>query len=227
MSKKMIVLALSVVSAAMFALPAAASANFLHISNGTETFTIKGGTGTVSTASGTTIHCAEVTGSGKYETTTTGTLQITLGPTCTTTLFGVTDHCQSEAQGAPHNFATETGIIRSTTLPFHLVTDENKVPALLLTPNASGAFAHIECETTFGNISFTITGNGVLGKIKTPACGAKSKTSTLDMNATAHGVQELTKVTGVTYGGKKEGENAALDVEATATYAGEPTLTCT
>jgi hypothetical protein len=229
MSKKIMVLTLSMVCAAMFALPAAVSASLSHISNGTETFTLSGKDhpAQLSSTSGTTISCTEVGGSGKFETTTTGTVQLTFGPTCTTILFGVTDHCQSLAQGAPHNFATSTGIVRSTTLPFHLVTEDSGHQAILLTPNASGAFAHWECETIFGNIEFTITGNGLLGEITTPACGNRGKTMTIDFISPAHGLQALTKVTGVTYNLKKGEEVAAQTGEATITFAGEPTFTCT
>ncbi|HXR60577.1 MAG TPA: hypothetical protein VN732_04540 [Solirubrobacterales bacterium] len=228
MSKKMMILTVSVAIVATLAQSPAASGSPHHISS-VGAFNIKGGTATLSSASGGTLHCPEVTGSGKYETTTTGTLQLRFGPTCTMTLFGVTDHCQSEAQGAPHNLVTETGNIWTTTLPFHIGTDDSANNVILLTPNATGAFAHIECETIFGNVSTTIEGNGVVGRIKSPPCNTQSKTMTLDFNAPAHGVQELTKVTGVIYRLKDGGENAALDLEATATYTDGlgRTLTCT
>ncbi|HXR60579.1 MAG TPA: hypothetical protein VN732_04555 [Solirubrobacterales bacterium] len=229
MSKRIITLALLVVSAAMFALPAAAGATPLHISS-TGAFTIKAGTGTLSTTSGTTIHCVEGTGSGSITTTTTGAVQLALG-TCSAALFGVADHCQSTAQPGA---VTETGIIRSTPLTTHYITANEtttKDPALLLTPSATTptTFAHVECETAFGNINFAIEGNGLIGRIKSPACGGRSKTATIDFNATAHGVQELTSSTGVTYSVTKSGEKAALDAEATITFTDgvERTLTCT
>jgi hypothetical protein len=228
MSKKMMVLALTIISAAMFALPAVVSATPLHISS-TGNFTVKGGPRTLSTSSGTTVQCGEVTGSGSFTTTTTGTVSMTFGPTCGTTLFGVTDHCQSITP-AP----TETGIIRTTALSFHLIKANEtttKDPAILITPSSTvpPTFYHIECETIFGNINFAIEGNGFIGKIKSPSCGGKGKTATFDFNAPAHGVQELTQSTGVTYNLTKSGEKSALDMETMITFTDgvERTLTCT
>ncbi|HXR60583.1 MAG TPA: hypothetical protein VN732_04575 [Solirubrobacterales bacterium] len=229
MSKKMIVLALAIASAAMFALPSLALAETLHISS-PGAFTVSGGTGTLSTASGTTIHCGEVGGSGSFESTTTGTVELKFGPTCTTTVLGSTKHCQSFAIGAPHNHPTETGVIWTTTLPFHLFTNSKKEAVVLFTPNAAtGKFAHIHCETVVGTVNITVEGTGVAGKIKSPVCGAKSSTAVVDVNATAHGVQEAQEITKVTYGLKKGSENAAQDTEATLSFTDkvERTLTCT
>jgi hypothetical protein len=229
MLKKMMKFNLLVVSAAVFAMPVSASATPLHISS-TGAFTVKGGAWVFSTTSGVTITCGEVSGSGTFSTTTKGSMQLKLGPTCTTTLFGVTDHCQSESQVDPPA-ATETGIIRLTPLTFDLITNTQgftTVPAILITP-VGIRFADIECETIFGTSSFAVEGAGVIGRISSPACGGKSASVTLDFNATLHGVQELDELTGSFYHLSKSGEEAALNMEATMAFSDgvSRTLTCT
>ncbi|HEU4687220.1 MAG TPA: hypothetical protein VFS23_02610, partial [Vicinamibacterales bacterium] len=79
MRKKMALLALSVVSAALVALPAVATATPAHIS-GTEPFTIEKGaveTTVLETTTGEKIECLKgVSGSGSWHNTTTGTLTL-------------------------------------------------------------------------------------------------------------------------------------------------------
>jgi hypothetical protein len=216
MSKKILALALSVVGVAMFALPAVASATPLHVSS-TGKFTVEGKKeGSLSTTGGTTVKCGEVSGNGEFTTTTGGTLSLKFGPTCTTTVLGSTRHCQSTSPAAG------TGLIETTVLRFDLVTlneATTKNPGILVTPNAAtGVFAHIECETIVGPINFTVEGNGVLGTITAPACEGTSATATLNFVATAHGVQQHTLSTGVTYQLKKGTENAAQNTEATMKF---------
>jgi hypothetical protein len=216
MRNKTILLALAAVSAALFALPAVASATPWHLENPTGGFpatgTIAGvGGSSLSTANGETISCTSSSGHVVYENSTTGTLNLKfhgckgpLGVTCTTS-------------GQP------SGTIVTTALPIHNVMLPSGQPGILVTPNAAtNNFAHFSCLF----VSVTVTGNGVLGKITSPACDTKSTSATVDFNATAHGVQELTQYTGTTYNLKRGEAIAAQDAHATVTLP-EATLNCT
>jgi hypothetical protein len=75
MSKKMIVLALAAVSAALFAMPAVASAQSWHLDT-TTTFSVSGAGGTLTSTAGLTITCAGTSGSGTFSTTTEGTVSL-------------------------------------------------------------------------------------------------------------------------------------------------------
>ena len=211
MSKKLMLLSLAAVSAAVLALPAAASAQTWHL-NEAGAFTITGGTGNLSTTSGTTIHCGSVTGSGNYETTTTGTMTLVFGPTCA---LGTT-HCESPGAA--------TGVIETTALPFHNVMVTTNTPGVLVTPNATGAFAHFNC----GFLSFTVSGNGVLGDVE-KECGSKSVEAGVEFKATGHGVQEHTLYTGTTYRLTTAGFNAAQNTTGTIKFTNglNRTIECT
>jgi hypothetical protein len=218
MNKKIMVLALAVVSAAAFALPSMAMGLApVHLvgpkypMNG-NAFT--GGAGSLSTSTGETMSCATVTGEVNFESSTTGTLFLRFhgcsGP------LGVT--CQTA--GEPN------GTIVTTVLPFHLVTLPDTTPGILITNNnETKTVAHFEC---FG-VKRTIEGNGIVGSIN-KSCGATGVGSaTMTFASPAHGVQALTKVHStetmyqLTLGGNKAAENAS----GTVTLKESGTVECT
>ncbi len=165
-SKKRTALAIAAMGVAMLVLPAMASAGTWHLEKGgagggpAGTFTGTGGASEWTTTSGLTLKGTSTTVHGEFETTTTGTITITFHGV--TGLFGV--HCQTAGQ--------PTGTVVTTLLTFHLVNLEPnpvKKPGILITPNhTTGNFAHFEC----GGVKQTIAGNGLLGELVTPACGA-------------------------------------------------------
>jgi hypothetical protein len=188
MNKKMTLLAISVVSAAAMALPAVASAGTWHLEPA-QNGTVAGGVTEVESSSGAIITCTSVSGTSKFDasSTTTGTISLTLHGCKNKPGF----HCQTA--GDP------TGTITAPNLPFHLVhLEPNKTkPGILLTPNAtSGNFAAFECA----GIPHTLAGNGVLGELTSPACNAESTAAMFDFAAGA--VQQWTQVTttGTPYG---------------------------
>jgi hypothetical protein len=216
MSKKMMLLALSVVSAALFALPAIASATPAHIDKA-ENFTVAGGAAAVlETTTGETITCAAgVTGSGSFENTTTGTINLKFHK-CTTVVFGFKVACTTS--GEP----SET--IATTALPFHLIMIAANTPGVLITPNASGSFAHFACA----GVNKTVEGNGVIGTITSPKCGVASKTATLSFaQGATTGLQQHTTYTGVNYHLESGGNKASQTATGTITFAAARTITCT
>lgn len=227
MNKKMMLLALSVVSAALFALPAVAAANpAAHIS-ATENFTVSG-TKTVllETHSGEKVEChptaqvPAVTGTGSFENTTTGSVKLTFHGCTTTTIFG-SIHCQSAGQ--------PTGTITSTVLPFHLIGTlgpENAGVLITPTANSNEHFATFTCA----GIQKIVSGNGVLGTITSPKCGAAAtKTATLsfEQDPAKTGFQKHTNLTGVTYSLKSNGTQAAQIAEANLNFVNTKSITCT
>jgi hypothetical protein len=220
MSKKIMLLALAAVTAAMFALPAAAAADSLHItpapSAGDKTIHGVGGA-TLTTTDGTTVTCAGFKGTANFESGTTGTMQLTFGGDCTGP-FGST--CTSNTP------AESSGNIQTTVLPFHLVTLKGKLPGVLVTPSTDGAFAHFICG---GFISVTVTGNGVLGTITSPSCEGESSTATVSFGQSAAGVQnhtELENTAGV-WRLKKGEAFAAQNAHGTLTLGSTSKLVCT
>jgi hypothetical protein len=224
MSKKIMLLALAAISAAVFALPATASAFIsLHLKSapaGAQAIDdLTPGNPTLTTA-GSTIECETFSGSATFDDTggTTGKMNLKFSGNCKELTFNSSCH----STGAPN------GTIETTTLPFHLVTLTNQKPGVLVTPSTDGSFAHVECFGTL--VKFTVGGNGILGTITSPGCGGKGTSATIDFNATAAGVQEHTTVEGTpgtVYRLTKEGENAAQDAIGKLTLSNEPTLECT
>ena len=218
MNKKIMLLALAAVSAVMLAVPAFASALIpLHLSStpvGAKTLDDVGANPTLSTTGGTTVECGTFKGTATFETSTTGTIELTFTEGCKEKTFG--SSCASSGEPA--------GSIATTKLQFHLVTLANNVPGVLITPNA-GHFASFTC----GIIPITVGGTGVIGKITSPGCNQSSTEATIDFNATAHGVQEFNKVAGTEtiYQLKKGEENAAQDATGKLTLGTAQTLTCT
>ncbi|HET8566387.1 MAG TPA: hypothetical protein VFL77_07920 [Solirubrobacterales bacterium] len=181
MSTKIMLVAVAVASTAAFALPSLAAAAEedipVHVvplpANGS---VISGGASTLQTRAGTTVTCKEVSGQvTKWESTTTGKITLTFHNDCTESVF-----------------KTGCGEIMTTELQFHLVTLTNKVRGVLITSNA-GHFASFECGA--GLLKVVVTGNGVLGKITSPACGSESTTATMKFEQTG-GVQTQQVVEG-------------------------------
>lgn len=118
------------------------------------------------------------------------------------------------------------GSIETTALPFDLVTLPSEEPGMLVTPSSDGSFAHVECAG--GLVKFTVGGNGFVGTVATE-CGEPSEATTIDFNATEHGVQEHTELasTETSYQLKKGENNAALDMTVDITHDEVFTLECT
>jgi hypothetical protein len=221
MSKKMMLLALSAISAVMFVLPAAASANPpAHIEGlKTLTFEVHATAGSLSTTSGETVKCTTTTGSGKLETTTTGSFSLIFHGCTTETIFG-TVSCTT------HTPAQPTGTIATTELKFHLFSGATATarPFILVTPNeTTKTFAHFTCA----GVNKTVEGTGLIGTITAPACDTSSNKATLDFNATAHGIKEHSSLTGVNYTFTSNGTTAAMDTTPTITFKESGFLNCT
>lgn len=214
MSKRMLLVALSAISAALFVLPAAASATPVHLDtippNG---FTIHGPEGNLSTTSGATIKCTTATGGGVFTTTTTGTVSLTFDH-CFTTILGSTVTCTSTT---PAEVAGSGNISTTDNLVFHLITPDpqgNK-PGILITPPAGSAqFAHFTCA----GIQQTVEGKGVIGTFIEPPCNTASNSMTLAFERVKHGEQKHLKYTGEIYDLTKGGETAALETHAKITF---------
>ncbi len=220
MSKKIMLLALAAVSAAMFALPAVASATPNHIDKVT-TFSIHGGEGNLSTTDGKTVTCTTTTGNGTFITTTVGTMNLTFHG-CSTVVLGFKVNCTSTNPAGG-----TTGTIKTTPLGVDLITIDGGGNGVLVTPPPSAAFAHFACA----GVNFTVEGNGVIGTLTSPACDGSSDTATVDFNRAAgiqHGHQEHRFYTGVSYDLNSGGSTAAMDTHATITFTEKPRkLECT
>jgi len=224
MSKKMMVLALAVACAALFALPAVASAQTWHLGSSTATFSVSGSGGQLTSTAGGSISCTGTTGSGSFSTSTTGSASLSftgckgpLGVSCT-------------SAGAA------TGVI-SATNEFHAIMVATNKPGLLLTGKEANSatsakgpqFAEFSC---FG-LTVKVFGPGVIGTISSPACGVASSTADLVFGSTAQtGHQEDMTYTGATYDLEStitgSHPTASLDGTALITFtSGAQTMTCT
>ena len=231
MKKKTMLLALAAVSAALFALPAVASAGTWHLEP-TSNFTIAGGTAQLTSSLGT-ISCTSVTGTGKYDagSTTTGKIELTFHG-C---FLGAT-----ECQGT--NPATTPGTITTTELPFHnVVLDVTaggvKDIGVLITPGnvtnvpeaGYGHYATFKC----GFITVQVNGNGILGQVVKPKCGETSASGEISFESQSTGVQKWTQITttGTKYQLKANGGlgwvNASQDGSGTTTFVTAGKVNCT
>ena len=228
MTKRMMLLALSIVSAVVFALPAIASATPAHIS-ATENFTVSKGAAVGNfvweTTAGERTECLNgVTGSGNWHSTTTGTLTLEFNECRAVTPFGNLNCTTHSAEGG----TPVANQIRTTVLEFHLIMIEPNRPGILLTPNTdTGVFAHYTCGG--GLIQKTLVGNGIIGTITSPECGVVSTTATLKFEQGAStGIQKHTTWTGVNYHLEKPaGTKAALIGEARLHFAAAKSFICT
>jgi hypothetical protein len=181
MSKKIMLLALAVASVAMFALPAAASAQEIHL-EGVTSFTGTAGEGSLTAEGEPVITCSSADVEGTVSAGgTTGTMNLDFTG-CHTTVFGFTAKCRTS--GSPiDNTIKSSGVS-------HLITISSNNPGILVTP----AVTTIVCA----GISNTITGGNIIGTITSPKCGAESKSMTTSFTATGS-AQTHTSYTGTTY----------------------------
>jgi len=154
--KKLMLAATALVVLAFTALPAVAAAT-PHVSPGSKSFTITGGTAQLTASTG--VHCESVSGNGEFDATgETGTVQFIFHG-CTEGIFG--SACTT---------GESSGTIETTELPFHLkTTTGDNTPAVLITSAGSdgsttgGHFATFECLG--GLIEVKVDGNGIIGEI--------------------------------------------------------------
>ena len=168
MSKKMMLLALAVAAAALFALPAAASAVELHWTN-TQAFTGTSGAGTLAAEGEPTISCTSGDISGTPSAGgTTGTITFDFTG-CTDSIFHAS--CHTANSGLSNTIATKG--------TYHLVTLPTSRPGILVTP----------VETTItcaGFFTTTMKGN-LLGEITNPVCGGENYEMAMSFAATGPG----------------------------------------
>lgn len=221
--KKMKMLALAVASAALFALPAVASAQSWHLGSGTASFKVTGSGLTLTSTAGGSINCTSTSGAGSFSTSTGGSFSLLFG-SCKGPLGA---HCTSPEQ--------PTGVIAAVST-FHAIMFATNKPALLLTgketnsatPSAGPQFAEFSCL----GLTVKIFGNGVIGTISAPACGVPSSTADIVFGSTAQtGHQEDKAYTGGTYDFSSTTTSnhptASLDATALITFGGAQTMTCT
>ncbi len=231
MSKKILLLALSAISAAMFVLPALATAGEWSLDPANGSFPVAFNLASIGntvpvTADGSSLKmtCTSVAGAGQQTTATTSSEVTLTFSNCTENLFG--SKCTSTGQAS--------GSIKTTDLIGHNVILEKGPPevrGILLTPNA-GHFASFICGG--GLVSEVINGNGIIGEMTAPTtCGAVQKTATVKYESPATGTQKWTQVT--TTGTKfalTSSQNggaattASQDGERTLTFAQNMTFTC-
>jgi hypothetical protein len=194
MSKKMMLLALAVVSAAAFALPAGASAAELHLTNVSKfSGTFNGGTLTAKEEP--TITCD---GPNHVEGTvsaggTTGTISLDYTNCRAITFF------ECHTAGGPEGTIKTAGT-------FHFITINAK-PGVLVTPE------HTTITCTGIAKKVTVTGN-VIGTITKPACGGSSNEMTISFNSNNTQTQEHKSYTGVSYNLTSETEGSGIIKEA-------------
>ncbi len=230
MSKKIILLALSAISAAMFALPAVASAGEWSLDPASGSFPVAfnlasiGNTTLTTDGSSLKVTCTSAAGNGSQTSATTSSNVTLTFSGCTENLFG--SKCTSTGQAS--------GSIKTTDLIGHNVILEKGPPevrGILLTPNA-GHFASFSCGG--GLVAVVVNGNGIIGEMTAPTtCGAVQKTATVKYESPATGTQKWTQVT--TTGTKfalTSSQNggaattASQDGEGTVTFAENMTFTC-
>jgi hypothetical protein len=204
--------ALAVASVAAYALPAAAMAEDIPVHlvpKPTGARPITGGASVLTTVNNETVSCKKVSGNATFETGTTGTLALTFEQECKGKIGGIEAACANIA----------------TTGSFHLLTVPTSQPGVLITPPASGVFAEFKCA---GILNFKVTGNGVIGTITAPKCGAEAESATLKFEGAA-GVQKHKLVEGTTtkYNLLTNGKESAIAAEGTVALGGKTLLECT
>ncbi|HVD40074.1 MAG TPA: hypothetical protein VNC16_03605 [Solirubrobacterales bacterium] len=241
MNKKLMLLALAAVSAAMFALPAAASAGTWSVSS-IEKFTTHSGATTLTLRpnsegeSVSEVTCTTSTGSGKYTTSTTGEeLTLTFTGCTVPSPFG-TLNCNTSGQAS--------GTIKTTDLKFDNIMIESTaqkptvvgpphqpagLPGILITAN-NNHFASFTCG---GFIAIDVEGNGIVGEIER-GCGTSATTAGLNFASSSTGVQKYTQITttGTVYDLSAKDtftgvtRTASMDGTGTVTFPKSQTITC-
>jgi hypothetical protein len=231
--KKLMLLALVVASAAMFAIPSVAAAGewTMDCPGGAEKceFTTKGEAAELRAESEPTIKCTASTGTGSVTSATTGTFGITFTG-CTANLGFLHPEC--------HTTGSSSGVIAVATSTSHNVyLEPNKsTPGLLVTP----ATTELICAG-FSNI--TVTGNGLIGHIRElktgeSNCGKESSTWTVDFKADSANANtqdwEQVTTTGTFYdlhmvtAGSATTHTSTMVASGTITFpSGKAKITCT
>jgi hypothetical protein len=233
--KRLMIGALAALSA-MLLLPALASATPAHVSpQPVGNFSIHGGASEWSRVAGGGSTGTTTTGTGTFENTTTGKIKLTF--------HGVKSSIGTNC----HQPGGPVGTVTTTELTFHLVMLAANTPGILITGNETTTGVKTAGEGPWGHHFFDYTcgifiptvqwrGNGLLGTITAPACGAASNTAKVkfDPNVKGNGVQKHSSYTGTNYSLESSiGEGAysasAMEAEATITFSGgaKPTLSCT
>jgi hypothetical protein len=217
MNKKLVLLALAVASAALFALPPAASAAELHLDTATS-FTGTGGASSIVAESEPTITCesTDVTNGTISAGGTTGTFHLDFTG-CHASVFGLTAKCHTTGS-ALDNTTTASGT-------FHIITQSSSLIVILLTIAPS--------EIICAGISSTYVEGNVIGTITSPKCGETSSKLSLSFSATGS-TQNHLEYTGKKYdliartgGSGGTARTAGLNGTSTLTANTAGTLTCT
>jgi hypothetical protein len=222
MSKKMMLLALAAISAVMFVLPAAASANW-GVTPGNVEFHGTGPVGSLYAANEPTIKCeGPNTSTGKYDGTgTTGTISLHFTKCSTTIIFRFP--CSNTASPSSETITTAG--------TFHNVTITGGKRGVLVTPNTTV----IKCESV-GN-AIDVTG-AVIGEVTSPTAACPVKTKTLGLKFAVTATNPRTQVHETTDGHATEYDllarttpegahvTAALEATATNTFTQEVTIDC-
>jgi hypothetical protein len=203
MSKKIMVLALATACAALFALPAAASAQTAHLS-ATTSFSVTGNGGSLTSTEGGTVNCSSTTGSGTFSTTTSGHVSL-LFHGCSVSI-GFSIPCTSPS----HPSGTITAANSFNLIMVSAGTSTGKAGILLtptgtsvLTPSNPSQPSHASkkfvTEFSCGGIqSIKVYGNGVIGTIH-QACSTSASTFGLVFESSSPGHQKHMTWTGTTY----------------------------
>lgn len=216
MSKKTMLLALALVSAAMCALPAVAAAQEIHLEPA-EKFTITGPGGETRAEGEPSVTCEQTAGEGSFDagSSTTGSM-IRDYTGCHVTILGFTVTCHSEGSAVNNTVLTKG--------TFHLITlTGGGSPAILMTTEPTS----LVCA---GISTVTFTG-AVIGTIVSPRCGESSKTLGVSFTATGVTQSHLT-YTGLKYDlllrtGTEATQTAVLVGSTTATSINAKKLNCT
>jgi|GEM_PF-1984922 len=179
MSKKMMLLALAV--AALFALPAAASATEAHVT-GITSFTGTGGPGSLKSTSEPEVTAIEthITGEFNSGSSTTGTISLDFTE-AKAHFLGITTEC--------HTAGLANGTIK-TTGTFHIITTSTNKPGILVTPVTTTLI----CASAF---RIEVSGN-VIGTITSPECGNSSNILAVSFSSTG-ATQNDIEYTGTKY----------------------------
>lgn len=177
-------------------------------------FTVAAGVSSWTTES-TLFECTSMTGSGRYETATTGSIELTLHG-CASISPSLT--CTSSGQ--------PKGTITTNEMQFHniFLEPEKGKPGFLITAK-EGRFASFACN----GIPMELSGNGLIAEMTAPECGKASKTLTQLYQGSGLGIQKWMQAE--TAGTKYDlswtlGGTAAFQSTPTLTLAEQATVTC-
>ncbi|HET8566110.1 MAG TPA: hypothetical protein VFL77_06515 [Solirubrobacterales bacterium] len=151
---KIMLLAVTAAVGAAFALPTMAMAEDIpvHLIPRPEfAGSIQGSNPVLETVGGLEVKCEKITGSVSWESSTTGSLNLSFQGNC----IGTGGVSCSE--------------IKTSNLPFHFLTMVDGTPGVLITPSSSGVFAKFTCSF----LTFEIKGNGLVGTA-VASCGGST-----------------------------------------------------